>query len=157
MSAPMPASGAQAGSWVEQVFVYTVWGTTVVLLIPALAGVPAAPGRWKLGGAGREHGRHCCVSQPRSMPLCLLLQIFTPPWEPGDGGAAGVGCTGWGTTEGLQGCPQTSMILDNPLASCCRGGTRHGSGRRFGLGPWPRYTGHVSERAPARVGSLRPV
>lgn len=82
------------GSWVEQVFVYTVWGITVVLLIPALAGVPAAPGRWQLGGAGREHSRHCRISQPRSMPLCLLLQIFTPPREPGDGGAVGVGCMG---------------------------------------------------------------
>lgn len=70
-------------SWVEQIFVYTVWGTTVVLLIPALAGVPAAPGRWQPSGAGREHGRHCCVSQPRSMPLCLLFHMFTPPWEPG--------------------------------------------------------------------------
>lgn len=90
----MPASRARVGSWVEQVFVYMVWGTTVVLLIPALAGVPAAPERWQPGGAGRERGRHCCVSQPRSMPLCLLLQIFTPLREPGDGGAVAVGCMG---------------------------------------------------------------
>jgi len=142
----MPAGRARAGSWVEQVFVYTVWGTTVVLLIPALAGVPAASGRWQLGGAGWERGRHCCISQPRSMPLCLLFQIFTPPREPRDGGAAGTGFTVWGTTPGLQGYPQSSIILAPtcPLASHCGGGTWRGSGRQFGLGPWPRYTGHVS-------------
>lgn len=123
------------GSWVEQVFVYTVWGTTVVLLIPALAGVPAAPGRWQPSGAGRERSRHCCVSQPRSMPLCLLLHMFTPPREPGHGGASGAECPGWGTTPGLQGCPQTSIVLDPPsLASHRGGGTRHRSGCQIGLG-----------------------
>lgn len=150
---PMPAGGARAGSWAAQVFVYTVWGTTVVLLIPALAGVPAAPGRWQLSGAGRERGRHCCVSQPRSMPLCLLLQIFTPRWEPGDGGATGAGCTGWGTTPGLQGCPQTSIILDPPLQAVAEGGCSMGPAANLG---WGRGQGtQDTSRSEHRPGSAR--
>lgn len=72
-------------------------------------------------GAGSPSvlGRHCCVSEPRSMPLFVLLRTLTP----GDGAAASTGCVGLGSSHGaMGGSPKLLVsIPDHPSQLLQRG------------------------------------